>query len=247
MGRQADVLMARQRFCGFVVAMFAAAAILYGAPPDVSFSGRAVTGTGVLWYTEHDTVRTTGGRTQIETRYMTADGKPLADLSAEITGAGYLPTTHLIDHRDNYVYSVEPLRDRGVVKLTQQLGRGVVEQRTIPLRDDLMTFQGVLLFIVDRRADLERGQTLSAQWLVPSRMTSYGVRIYKRSRQGNLLSVRLEMSSVAFRFFAIPSDLTIDVASGRVLEFTGPSNLLDEKDKPVRVHIVYEYSGGSVD
>jgi len=231
--------MARPRLCALLIGLFAA--VLHSAPPDASFSGRAVTATGALWYTEHDTVRTAAGRTQIETRYVAADGRPMADLSAEITGPRYLPTTHLIDHRDNYVYSVEPLPDRGVVKLTQQLGRGVVEQRTIPLRGDLMTFQGVLLFIVDRRADLQRGQALSAQWIVPSRMTSYGVRIYKRSLQGNLLTVRLELSSVAFRFFSTPSDLTIDVASGRILEFAGPSNLLDEKDKPVRVHIVYEY------
>ena len=128
-----------------------------------------------------------------------------------------------------------------MVRLTQQLGGGVSEQRTIALRDDLMTFQGVLLFIVDRRVDLQRGQTLTAQWIVPSRMTSYGLRIYKRALQGNLLTVRLELSSVAFRFFSTPSDLTIDVASGRVLEFAGPSNLLDDKDKPVRVRIVYEY------
>ena len=79
--------MASRRFWGVVIAMFAAA-VLYGAPPDVSFSGRAVTLTGALWYTEHDTVRTTAGRTQIETRYTTADGKPMADLSAEMTGAG---------------------------------------------------------------------------------------------------------------------------------------------------------------
>ncbi len=79
------------------------------------------------------------------------------------------------------------------------------------------------------------------QSIVPSRMTSYGLRIYKRAMQGNLLTVRLEMSAVAFRFFSTPSDVTIDVASGRLLEFAGPSNLLDERDRPVRVHIIYEY------
>ena len=210
-------------------------------PAYASFAGRAVTDAGTFWYTERHTVRTTNGRTDIETKYVSADGRPIAELSAEITSERYLPKTRLIDHRDNYVYSVEPMRDRQAVVLTQRLGNGREERKTLARRDDLMTFQGVLLYIIDQRAALQRGQALFVQSIVPSRMTSYGLRIYKRAMQGNLLTVRLEMSSVAFRFFSAPSDVTIDVASGRLLEFAGPSNLLDEKDRPVRVHIVYEY------
>ena len=210
-------------------------------PAYASFFGRAVTDAGTFWYTEHHTVRTLNGRTDIQTKYVAADGKPIAELSAEITSERYLPKTRLIDHRDDYVYSIEPIRDRHAVLVTQQLGRGREERRTLALRDDLMTFQGVLLYIIDQRAALQRGQSLFVQSIVPSRMTSYGLRIYKRAMQGNLLTVRLEMSAVAFRFFSTPSDVTIDVASGRLLEFTGPSNLLDEKDRPVRVHIIYEY------
>ncbi|HWF87025.1 MAG TPA: hypothetical protein VG222_19345 [Vicinamibacterales bacterium] len=210
-------------------------------PAYASFSGRAVTDAGTFWYTEHHTVRTVNGRTEIQTKYVAADGKPIAELAAEITSERYLPKTRLLDHRDDYVYSIEPIRDRHAVLLTQQLGRGREERRTLALRDDLMTFQGVLLFIIDQRAALQRGQSLYVQSIVPSRMTSYGLRIYKRALQGNLLTVRLEMSAVAFRLFSTPSDVTIDVASGRLLEFAGPSNLLDEKDRPVRVHIIYEY------
>jgi hypothetical protein len=236
-----------------VIVLVAAIAALRGEPAigdsrqvangtmPTSFSGRAVTDAGTFWYTEHHTVRSVSGRTEIETRYVAADGKPIAELSAEITSERYLPKTRLIDHRDNYVYSVDPIRDRRVVLLTQQLGRGREEHKTLALRDDLMTFQGVLLFIIDQRAALQRGQSLFVQSIVPSRLTSYGLRLYRRSLEGNLLRVRLEMSSVAFRVFATPSEVTIDVASGRLLEFAGPSNLLDEKDRPVRVHIVYEY------
>jgi hypothetical protein len=229
------------------MAMIGAATAIAGArqplmnPANASFTGRAVTDAGTFWYTESHTVRTTNGRTDIETKYVAADGRPIAELSAEITGERYLPKTRLIDHRDNYVYTVEPIRDRQTVVLTQQLGNGREERKTLARRDDLMTFQGVLLYIIDQRAALQRGQALFVQSIVPSRMTSYGLRIYKRALQGNLLTVRLEMSSAAFRFFSTPSDVTIDVASGRLLEFAGPSNLLDEKDRPVRVHIVYEY------
>lgn len=211
------------------------------APAYSSFVGRAVTDAGMFWYTEHHTVRITNGHTDINTRYVAANGTPIAELSAAIDGRSYLPTTRLIDHRDNYRYAIEPLIDRHAVVITQQLGHGPEEHRTLTLRDDLMTFQGVMLYILDQRAALLRGQALFAQSIVPSRMTSYGVRIYKRATQGNLLMVRLEMSSAAFRFFSTPSDVTIDLASGRLLEFAGPSNLLDDKDKPVRVHIVYEY------
>ena len=232
----------RRLFCSTVV-LLAAMAVLRGEAelPFASFLGRAVTDTGTLWYTEHDTVRTVNGRTTIDTRYVAADGKPIADLSAEITGERYLPKTQMIDHRDNYRYSIEPLLDRRAVLITQQLGHGAEEHRTLVRRDDLMTFQGVMLYIIDERSALQRGQSLQVQSIVPSRMTSYGVRIYKRASQGNLLTVRLEMSSLAYRFFTTPSDVTIDVASGRLLEFAGPSNLLDEKDRPVRVHIIYEY------
>lgn len=231
-----------RRFLCSVVVLLAAIAVLRGEEPAfTSFFGRAVTDTGALWYTEYDTVRTVNGRMAIDTRYIAADGTPLANLSAEITGERYLPKTQMIDHRDNYRYAIEPLLGRHAVLLTQQLGRGAEEHRALALRDDLMTFQGVMLYIIDQRAALQRGQSLQVQSIVPSRMTSYGVRIYKRASEGNLLSVRVEMSSVAYRFFTTPSDVTIDVASGRLLEFTGPSNLLDAKDRPVRVHIVYEY------
>lgn len=214
------------------------------SPAFGSFSGRAVTEGGAFWYTEHHAVRTTNGRTDIDTKYVAADGKPIAELSAEFTTERYLPKTRLVDHRDDYVYSIEPIRDRRAVVITQQTGHGREERRTLALRDDLMTFQGVLLFVIDQRAALLRGQSLFVQSIVPSRMTSYGLRIYKRASQGNQLTVRLEMSSVAYRFFSTPSDVTIDMASGRLLEFAGPSNLLDEKDRPVRVHIVYQYPGG---
>jgi hypothetical protein len=241
------------RGCCPLIACLAALTVMGGAaaigearqiqlnPAYASFSGRAVTDAGTFWYTEHHTVRTANGRTDIQTKYVAADGKPIAEISAEITSERYLPKTRLIDHRDDYVYSIEPIRDRHAVLVTQQLGRGREERRTLALRDDLMTFQGVLLYIIDQRGALQRGQSLFVQSIVPSRMTSYGVRIYRRASQGNLLTVRVEMSSVAFRFFSTPSDITIDVASGRLLEFAGPSNLLDERDRPVRVHIVYEY------
>jgi hypothetical protein len=233
---------------GLAAGAIARAAEAHGDAPQIqinpgysSFSGRAVLEGGTLWYTEHHTVRTTNGRTGVETKYVGADGKPIAELSAEFTTERYLPKTRLIDHRDDYVYSIEPMRDQRSVLLTQQLAHAREQRRTLALRDDLMTFQGVLLYVIDQRAALQRGQTLFVQSIVPSRMTSYGLRIYKRASQGNLLIVRLEMSAAAFRFFATPSDITIDVASGRLLEFSGPSNLLDDKDRPVKVRIVYEY------
>jgi hypothetical protein len=250
-------------FCS-VIGLFAAAAVLRGQPATpaycrvqdpayvsmrssepptgyTSFLGRAVTDAGVFWYTEHHALRATAGGANISTRYVAADGTLIAELSAEITTNRYLPATRLIDHRDNYIYSITPNRDRHVVVLTQQLGRSGETRKTLALRDDLMTFQGVLLYIIDQRAALQRGQSLFVRSIVPSRMTSYGLRIYKRASDGNLLTVRLDMSSAAFRFFSTPSDVTIDVASGRLLEFAGPSNLLDDKDRPVSVHIVYEY------
>jgi hypothetical protein len=233
--------------CFAAVAAIGGTAAIGGAgqvlvnPAFASFAGRAVTDAGTFWYTERHTVRTTNGRTDIETKYVAADGTPIAELSAEITTERYLPKTRLIDHRDDYTYSIEPIRDRHAVVLTQRLGNGREERKTLALRGNLMTFQGVLLYIIDQRAALQHGQALFVQSIVPSRMTSYGLRIYTRASQGNLLTVRLEMSSAAFRFFSTPSDVTIDVASGRLLEFAGPSNLLDEKDRPVRVHIIYEY------
>ncbi|HEX3703418.1 MAG TPA: hypothetical protein VHU82_08815 [Vicinamibacterales bacterium] len=250
--------MTLRRVCWGLVVMTAAAAVLRGAtlpdrrqvistgrapgdPAYSSFFGRAVTDAGTFWYTEYHTLRTAKGRTDINTRYVAASGAPIAELSADVGSRRYLPTTRMIDHRDNYRYAIEPQIDRHGVLITQQLAHGAEEHRTLALRDDLMTFQGIMLYIIDQRAALERGQSLYAQSIVPSRMTSYGVRIYKRAVQGNLLTVRLEMSSAAFRFFSTPSDVTIDLASGRLLEFAGPSNLLDDKDKPVRVHIIYEY------
>jgi hypothetical protein len=251
-GGAANILMGSRGVCCSAIAILVAAAVLRGAaaarvqiriePAELSFFGRAVTDAGAVWYTEHDTVRTANGRSEIDTRYTAADGSPIAELHAEFSSEKYLPATHLVDHRDNYSYSIVPLLDRGTVLLTQQLGHGPESHKTLALRDDLMTFQGVMLYIIDQRTALRRGQSLSVQSIVPSRMTSYGVRIYRRAGEGNLLTVRLELSSAAFRFFSMPSDVTIDVASGRLLEFAGPSNLLDEKDRPVRVHIVYEYS-----
>ena len=73
------------------------------------FSGRAVTRAGVLWYTEEHRMKKNGERVQIETTYLAADGKLIAELWTEPGSARYLPRTRFVDHRDKYRYGIEPI------------------------------------------------------------------------------------------------------------------------------------------
>jgi hypothetical protein len=209
-------------------------------PLAESCSGRAVTTAGRHWYTEEHKIGSKDGHAQIETRYVATDGTPMAELSAEIGRARYLPRTRFVDHRDQYRYTIDPLPNGKVVRITETSGPHQRERsKTLAMHDRLMTFQGALLFIRDQIDGLEHGSRFVIYYLVPSRMRSYAVRIYKRSIDGSVLSLRMEMDTAAYRLLMPAMDLKIDTRSRRLLEFSGASNLLDDRDRLVNVRITY--------
>ena len=231
----------RAAIAGAVV-LALAAIIRAGPQAPVTFSGRAVTEAGTHWYTEEHRVTRTDGRLHSETRYIAPNGDVLAELAAEFGARRYLPNTTFFDHRDHSRYTITLAPDASRVTVAQRDGPNAKDAtKTLDVRDDLMTYVGALAFISDRLPDLLNGTSFVVEYLVPSRLNAYRLRISRRAVRGGVLNLRMEMDNFLYRWFASPMDLKLDSQTGRVLEFEGTAGLLDAFDHAVRVRITYSY------
>ena len=77
-------------------------------------------------------------------------------------------------------------------------------------------------------------------YLVPSRMRTYRMRVERRALRDRVLEIRLSLDSFFYRAVTSPMNLTVDARTGRLLEFDGVSGLLDARDRPVHVRITYD-------
>lgn len=207
---------------------------------DERFRGVARLADGSVAYVEEHEVRWQGGRpAKAETRYLDAEGRPIARLDSDYRAAPFAPDYEFLDLRSGARESVR----RGGEGLSLSDGRA---ERLLPLASDrpLVAGQGLDRFIRAHRPELSRGEELGVRLALPGRLAAYDFRLRAEAGEGGRLLVRVEPASFFLRLLA-PAILAEYDAAGRLVRYRGVSNLAGADGATQEVEIAYAHADAS--
>jgi hypothetical protein len=208
--------------------------------PGERFRGVARLADGRVAYVEEHEVRWEGGRpVEAATRYLDAEGHPIARLDSDYRPAPFAPDYEFVDLRSGARESVR--RSDGQLWLFDGEARHLLPPSP---GHPLVAGQGLDRFIRAHRAELERGQRLAVRLALPGRLAAYDFRIRARSGEGGLLRVQVEPSSLLLRLLS-PAILAEYDAAGRLLRYRGVSNLAGADGSVQQVEIAYAHADAS--
>ncbi len=76
--------------------------------------------------------------------------------------------------------------------------------------------------------------------IFPSKLDYYSFRIRPLESEDTILLLRLEFDSWFIRLFAPHLDITYNKSTKKIVQYYGPSNILDESGEIQNVHIFYD-------
>lgn len=203
------------------------------------FQGIARSRDGAIAYVETHEVRMVDGQVaDAETRYALDDGRTIARLVSVYAPGSFVPD-----------YEFEDLRSgsREAVRRAPDGVRLVDGQRevTLPVPDDipLVAGQGLERYARAHLDALARGETLRVRLALPGRLDTFGFRIRGEPLPDGRLRVRFEPSSIVLRILAPSVEGDYDLATRRLLRYSGVSNVAAADGSTQQVEIAYSYAG----
>lgn len=178
------------------------------------------------------------------TSYLNAEGQEFAILESSFTAHPYVPSYRFEDMR--FGREEGTIVEDGLVRLYwRRSADAAIKQKTLPLTDDMITGQGLHVFLQDHLEELiARDAVEKVDFLVPLEGEQYSFRIRRLAEPGSnpeTVSFRVEIDSWFLRLFAPYIEVRYHRETKRLLSYKGPSNLLDANREIQNVTITYEY------
>lgn len=203
-----------------------------GARADFSYQGEARDPeSGALLYEEHHLLRRDGDR-PLERRvlYRCPDGRAFARKRVQYAGSGRAPLFELVDERAGYREGTRATN--GGIEAFVQTPREREERRaTLDAGAALVVDAGFDEFVRSQWEALQQGETVRLDFLVPSRLDTYGFTLKRVGRVGEgeaAASVfRLSLGGLV-GLFAPDIEVRYRDADRRLMRFEGVTNIRTE-------------------
>jgi hypothetical protein len=205
------------------------------------YDGVAKTPDGQFLYREHHEVTETDGKPQRAlTVYYDHAGKEIGRLSSNFEHSPYAPAYRFTDERTGKQESAAVSGAR--LELAYQ---GAQKTLAVPGDQLLIVGQGLHHFA---RQNLERlaRETVTVRFAVPSRLDTYVFRIRPLTPpKPGVVRLRIEIDSWLLRQLAPHLEVDYELATRRLLQYRGVSNLEAPDGSTQKVVIRYSYPGGA--
>ncbi|SDD75894.1 hypothetical protein [Aquimonas voraii] len=236
------------RLALFAIGLGAAGAAAHAAVPEpgtgarlLRYAGEArAPDSGALIYVEEHLLRELAGQpVERLVLYRCADGTPFARKQVEYGTPPFAPAFELVDARLDYR---EGLRREGGDWIV--FGGAGERAHQTPLEEigSIVADAGFEPFVRQHWAQLQAGESVGIDFLVPSRARSYGFRLSKVEAleiDGEAASrMRLALSGM-FGLFAPPIDVIYRDADQWLLRFEGMTNIRESARENVVAHIAF--------
>lgn len=189
-------------------------------------------------YTERHTATYKNNKLQSSKNdYFDLKNNKIAELDSDYTKSLVMPTYIFRDLRTG---SIEGIRMQGEKYFLFRQEQGKKEEiHLLDNMENVFSCQGWHYYLI---ANLDRIQNSSLQMklIFPSKLDYYSFRIRPLETQDTILSLRLEFDSWFIRLFAPHLDITYNKSTKKIVQYYGPSNILDERGEIQNVHIFYE-------
>jgi hypothetical protein len=191
-----------------------------------------------LIYTERHTATYQDGKLQSSTNdYFDLQKTKIAELNADYSKSLVMPTYIFRDLRTGSVEGIR-LEDQKYFIYRQERGKKE-ENHLLENIENVFSCQGWHYYLI-ANIDQIQNSPLQMKLIFPSKLDYYSFRIRPIERDESVLSLRLEFDSWLIRLFAPHLDITYNKSTKKIVQYYGPSNILDENGKIQNVHIFYE-------
>lgn len=208
----------------------------------ILFTGEARNKKNEIVYREkHKEIYDKKGIKQTHTEYFSAAGDKIADLVSTYDHSPALPNYQFQDLRDGYTDGAR-IEDGQVVVERKTGFDKETKQKILRLKDDMVLGQGFHQSMRLKLNDIDQGQVLHVQLVLPTRLNDYSFRVRKIKREADTLTLRLEIDNWFLRLFAPYIEVAYDMKTRNLVFYKGPSNVFDSDGDVQNVSITYQPS-----
>jgi hypothetical protein len=237
-------------------APFFAACLLFaadGAAVDLAFTGYARDlDTNALLYVESHSVADAGTAHEMRVViYRCADGSPFARKELNYAGDRLAPEFRFEDSRSGYAEGL--IRGRRTLEAFERSGANAERRAASIAGEGLVADAGFDEFVRARWEALERGETLDAPFLVPSRLDRVPFRVRKvgEAQVGGETATVIRLSLAGVLRFILPDiEVSYRKRDRALVRYRGVTNVRDVAGRSLRAEIEFPEDGrriGAVD
>lgn len=189
-------------------------------------------------YSEIHTAFYKNGTLQItHNDYIDLDGNKIAELNSDYSRSLMMPTYVFRDFRTG---SEEGLRWENGNYLIFRKQKGKPEEvQKLDRIENIFSCQGWHYYLIANLDELKK-KALKMKLIFPSRLDYYSFRIRPLDSTQSILKLRLEFDSWIIRLFMPHLDITYDKKKRKIVQYFGPSNILDDTGEIQNVYIFYQ-------
>lgn len=184
-------------------------------------------------------IRDSASQTRVQ--YFSAAGKLLAEKRLDFTRSPHAPDVSSKDFRLDSALKIST-QDNTTNVQSQRKGRKSIDAAVV-VKDNLVIDAGFDPFIQNQWDSLLAQEEVKFRFLVPSRKAAVKLKLNTRSCSANEDRVCFRIKAANWLIAAVlpPIDLEYDIASQRLMRFTGLGQLPDHAGKGQKVDIHYRY------
>ena len=203
------------------------------------YTGTARDQSGAILYQEKHEVQYQSGKVlRAQTRYLSADGKPLAELDSDFSANAFLPKYRFRNLITSLEEGVECCSGDELEVFHQN------KRKKLKYNSSWVSGQGFHYLAKDRLEKVDQNEKQHFKFLIPSKLDSYNFRLSSAGRDDknpDYERVLLEIDHWFFRLFAPKIVATYDIKTRRLMRYEGPSNIELKKGEIKNVTIEYSY------
>ena len=212
-----------------------------GAVTIQKFTGIARNKDGQLEYVEKHQITYQDGKVISSfTNYFDPQDHYIGDLKSRYD-AGYQYGSYVFTDSRGGLLNGATVKDDYVRIYSQKDGSSTVTTKDIPRAANQIVGQGFHHFIVNNLETIDTGRIMRVRMVLPAQLDDYKFLIRKIKREGNIITIRLEIDNWFLRLFAPHIDTDYHLPSKRLLRYKGISNLKDVSGDYKDVIIEYSY------
>lgn len=182
------------------------------------------------------------------TEYVRQDGQLIAVIESDFKENVTVPNYVFKDERNGSSHGITMDGDKYVV-WNQEKGKD--KEQKIYLKSDfdkedlVVGCQGLHYYLLDNLSVLRDKKKLSVKYIIPGRLDFFSFTLKIKNEDEEFIHLRLSINSIFLKLFASDLDIKYRKSDLRLIEYSGPSNLLDDSGGTQNVKIKYSYEGGA--
>ncbi|MGE3760154.1 MAG: hypothetical protein AB7H97_20485 [Pseudobdellovibrionaceae bacterium] len=199
---------------------------------------------GEVVYTEKHEIRmnSDGSLSQARTDYFAPDRTLRAVLETDFKNGLAATDYTFIDKRDGSAHGVVAKPNGYLVWKKNKDGKReeeLIEKRDFKDKDLVVAGQGLFFYLRNHLKTFKKGDSIPVKLLFPGRLDYFSFDLTVHEEGSRFVSFRMNANNILLSLFIPSLRFKFDRDSNEIVEYTGPSNLVDDRGGMQKVEISY--------